>query len=306
MIIVGSGLCGTLIANKLKQKGIIATILEKSKNHGRLATRYNDKSTVDIGAQFFTVRSASFEGVVQGWINANLVRIWCYGFPPKNDKYPRFCVQNGMRHLVDHLAQDVEVQFNTNVKSIIETSDEFVLCTNSAEYRTDTLIITVPIPQAIPLVKDMLPPEDLKILGSIKYYPCITLIFESDSKCTVFQHKGKVVDFIASNKAKGISELNVFTLHCAPQFSLDNFDMEVSEVCKLAQSELNDFSDIVISNPQIKRWKYAQPVEPFIERLSYTIVKGKKKIIFAGDQFGNSKIEGACLSALDVVSTVIN
>ena len=308
MIIVGSGLCGTLIANKLKIAGRRCTVLEKSKNHGRMATRYIDeKTTVDIGAQFFTIRQPKFKTLVNEWIDDGIVQEWCTGFPPKNDKYPRYIVRQGMRHLVSVLAKECDVQFDQCVESITETELDFIVKTKTNEYRSNTIILTTPIPQAIPFVQDILPSQDLKLLQNIKYYPCLTLLFESKEQisfCGAYQFKGNVVDFLCNNKVKGISKSNIITLHCAPNFSEDHYNLPLEEIVKFVQQELDTFTTIKIQDATLKRWKYAQPKVPF-DALSLQVNKStNKKIIFAGDQFGKSKIEGTCLSALHVVESL--
>lgn len=59
--IVGSGLSGLTTAIRLREKGLDVTLFEKSRGPGgRLAARRLGEGAVDIGAQYFTIRSSSF------------------------------------------------------------------------------------------------------------------------------------------------------------------------------------------------------------------------------------------------------
>eukprot|EP00835_Amoeboradix_gromovi_P002328 NODE_130_length_18488_cov_0.389961.p5 type:complete len:313 gc:universal NODE_130_length_18488_cov_0.389961:4151-3213(-) len=304
MIIVGSGLAGTLIASNLNRKGIVTTTLEKSKNHGRLATRYC-RYTADIGAQFFTVRTSLFQSVVDEWIQKDLARLWTHGFPPKYDKHPRYYARNGMRNLVSYLAKGLNIKFETQVNEIIELQDEFILKTNNSEYRSNVLILALPVPQAIRLLEQVsIPKNDIDLLKQVEYYPCITLLFESDehiSDCGAYQYKGEVIDYICNNKTKGISSSNIVTLHCTSLFSELHFSSPKKLILEMVQKELSQFTKITIEGAKFKMWKYAQPKNPF-DFKSYSLPLGNSKhIIFGGDQFANSKIEGTFLSAMEIV-----
>ena len=190
-IIVGSGLTGTLISNQLKHVNIKATVLEQTHSHGRL-----DTQDADVGAQFFTARSDDFKELVEQWKDQNLIKVWCKGFPPKNDEYPRYCAVDGMGNLVDHLSKDANIQYETQVESIIEKKDKFILKTNKGEMEADHLVLTAPLPQSLKLAKGIIPESDYNALSRIDYWPCLSLTVELDNPLEVgevgaYQHKGK-------------------------------------------------------------------------------------------------------------------
>ena len=304
-IIVGSGITGTIIANQLKHVNIDATVLEQSKNsHGRLET----KDTADTGAQFFTVRSDEFNQLVQQWKDQNLVKVWSQGFPPKNDEHPRYCAVDGMGNLVDHLSKENKIQFDTTVTKITEETDEFILHTNKGILESDHVILTAPLPESLKLVKDIIPKNEYNALNKVDYWPCISLTIKMNTPFKIgesgaYQHKGKIVDFIANNHNKGITENEIITIHCSPEFSESYYnksDEDIKDQIQMALDQIEGIKGLKLKGNELEllKWPYSQPKEPFKERF-YHYKNGKKHLIIAGDGFLGSKIEGACLSALD-------
>ncbi len=296
LIIVGAGITGSLISNTLKKHNIKHSIFEKSLSHGRMSTKDLNGAKIDIGAQFFTVRSPVFQSVVDEWISKGLVKKWTNGFPPKNDNYPRYCGINGMMSIVSHYSGEELIR--TKVSQIKYENDCLVVDNKSSKL----VVMTQPIPQALELCKDVLDTKDVEYLSTLSYYPCITLYFNSSvhiSESGAYQHKGEVIDFICSNFKKGISTEHVITLHCSPKFSEAHFNYTTNDILAIVAKDLYSiYPTMDINSAVVHKWKYAQPKYPSTEPFYSARIGKDCEILFAGDQFCNSKIEGACLSAL--------
>ena len=64
-VIIGGGIAGLSAAGELVASGRRVVVLEKSRGvGGRMATRRVGDTVCDHGAQFFTVRGESFDGMV--------------------------------------------------------------------------------------------------------------------------------------------------------------------------------------------------------------------------------------------------
>ncbi len=75
VLIVGAGLAGLMAANALQNQGRQVTVVDKGRSvGGRLATRRMGPGRADYGAQFFTVRTETFQSWVDRWVPASLVR----------------------------------------------------------------------------------------------------------------------------------------------------------------------------------------------------------------------------------------
>ena len=74
--IIGAGLSGLLLANRLQDKAKV-TVFEKSRGvSGRLATRRIGAYEFDHGAQFMTARSKKFKKFLQTLINEGEITEW--------------------------------------------------------------------------------------------------------------------------------------------------------------------------------------------------------------------------------------
>eukprot|EP00834_Sanchytrium_tribonematis_P001147 NODE_25_length_41203_cov_0.917113.p12 type:complete len:331 gc:universal NODE_25_length_41203_cov_0.917113:18150-17158(-) len=300
-VIIGSGITGSIIANKLKESEIESIVLEQTEHgHGRTET-----NEADTGAQFFTVRTDEFGKLVQEWKSQNLVKVWSEGFPPKNDNYPRYCAVDGMGNLVDDLCENLKIKYKTQVNTIEESENEFILHTNKGIMKADHVVLTAPLPKSLKLVEDIIPKADFEKLAEVKYWPCVTLIMELDDKFKIgengaYQHKGSVIDFVANNHTKGITDKEIITIHCGKEFSEAYFKKSDRDIIDKVNSEwksIEALSDLSLSKAKVLRWDYSQPKNTF-KKSTYHYSNGPKTLILAGDGFGDSKIEGACLSAL--------
>ena len=64
VVIVGAGLAGLACAKQLTQRGLSVLILDKARGPGGLGcSKRTEDHSVDLGAQFFTVRTPEFEPV---------------------------------------------------------------------------------------------------------------------------------------------------------------------------------------------------------------------------------------------------
>ncbi len=75
--IIGAGISGLSCAKVLEQAGYHVEVFDKGRNlSGRMATRRNDLSEFDHGAQYFTAKSPAFIKEVDRWIGADVAKIW--------------------------------------------------------------------------------------------------------------------------------------------------------------------------------------------------------------------------------------
>ena len=88
VLIIGAGIAGLLCATELNKTGRSVRILEKGRGPGgRMATRRMGKARLDHGAQFFTVRSHSFQRYVDEWLEAGVIREWFRHAPHDTNAY---------------------------------------------------------------------------------------------------------------------------------------------------------------------------------------------------------------------------
>ena len=74
--VVGAGLSGLVVAEKLQSVGTVE-VFDKSRGAGgRMSTRYAGDYEFDHGAQYFTARSDAFRAFLQPLIDDGTVREW--------------------------------------------------------------------------------------------------------------------------------------------------------------------------------------------------------------------------------------
>ena len=308
VVVVGAGIAGLMAAQSLTKNGSDVVVVDKGRSPGgRLATRRIDDATLDHGAQFFTVRDSLFETHVSEWIASGVVTEWCRGFDStsqNNDGYPRYRGVRGMTDIAKHLAQELDIRYNTLAFSIVRgtTSKWQVNIDDGSALVADAIIVTCPLPQtyALLVTADIELPESMR---RTEYDRTICLLAVLNQSSTVLnpgglQNPDETFSFIADNKIKGISSAGALTLHANPQFSLDHWDDQLDDVHQLLLKQAEPWiGDATVVTSQIKKWRLATPLTIWPERYW-----ASEMVVLAGDAFGGPKIEGAALSGLAAAS----
>ncbi len=303
--VVGAGLSGLVAAKRLADSGRSVVVIDKGRSvGGRLATRRIHDATLDHGAQFFTVRSAEFAAFVDGAAEAEVVYEWCRGFSGSPDGHPRYATRGGMTRLAKWLARDLSVMVETPIHSITEVEDGWLLHHPGGQVRAGAIVLTAPMPQALALLDAGGVAIDVSVrarMEAIRYHPTIAVLAVLDRPSAVPEPGGiQLTDgpfgFVADNAVKGISSGVGITLHLSHELSTkrwdDDTDTVLAEMLDAARPWLGEAR---VVEAQLKRWRYAQPIDPLPQSVEVTEVGGTP-LLFAGDAFGGSKVEGAFLS----------
>jgi renalase len=109
------------------------------------------------------------------------------------------------------------------------------------------------------------------------------------------QLRGEPLAFIADNHRKGISP-NVFTvtLHAGPEFTREHWDAPHAEVAQKLLHAASEWLRAPVKQWQVHRWRYSLPVQTHPEACLFT--DQPAPLVFAGDAFGQPRVEGAFLS----------
>ena len=74
--VIGAGISGLALANKLK-KHFEVVVFEKSRGYGgRVATRRAGEFIFDHGAQFFKVKTDEFKNYINPMIDQDIIDVW--------------------------------------------------------------------------------------------------------------------------------------------------------------------------------------------------------------------------------------
>jgi renalase len=107
------------------------------------------------------------------------------------------------------------------------------------------------------------------------------------------------LSWMADNQRKGISpQARIITIHASGSVSQRLWDLPQDEalhfIRQAFEGYLADGASIV--EAKLKCWQYSQPTVLHPER--YLMAEGLPPLVFAGDAFGEARVEGAFLSGL--------
>jgi renalase len=315
VLVVGAGIAGLMAAQTLLDQRVSVTVLERQDHPGgRLATREVGPGRADHGAQFFTARSPEFRAWVDRWLAADLAYAWSTGWsngslgsiPP--DGHPRYAVRGGMRALADHLAKALPVRYKAALTVItIQDNNWLAVDDKGRLYTASALVLALPVPLALQLLRAgeiPLTPGDQAALGAIRYEPCLAGLFWINGSVRLpepgaIQRPNAPITWISDNRRKGISpEATVLTIHAGPSYSRELWKLPDWQVLVALQSPLRLYMDYEADMVQLhlERWVHATPATPHPDR--YLVAADLPPLVFAGDAFGVTTIEGAALSGL--------
>jgi predicted NAD/FAD-dependent oxidoreductase len=309
IVIVGAGLSGIMAARTLTEAGKKVVLLDKGRSPGgRMATRRLAGGRADHGAQFFTVRDARFQTLVEGWLAAGFVFEWSRGWSDGSltsarDGHPRYAVRAGMNDLVQRLAAGLDVRTHVRVDKVRKMPGGWQIEDESGGIiRAEQVILTPPVPQSLELLRrsDVILPDAIAAeLASIDYIRCITPVALPPPGA--IQRPHAPITWIADNHAKGISESTIITMQASADYSAAMWDEPDEIIVRDFKIHLMPFISerTTITEAQVKRWRYSAPLKLYPER--YVLVDLDGSILaLAGDAFGAPRVEGAVLSGLAV------
>ena len=158
--VIGAGVSGLVTARELKARGHTVKVFEKSRGRGgRIATRRSDWGDINIGAQYFTARSESFQREVNLWHENRVADVWSFtpyrvtedgGITPSPDNTRRSVGIPSMNRIAHFLASELDLALNTRIKQLVKGSSGWTLVSEENEqFRGyDWVVVTTPAEQA--------------------------------------------------------------------------------------------------------------------------------------------------------------
>ena len=234
--IVGAGVAGIALARRFAQSQQDFMVVEKARSPGgRLATRRDQNTKFDHGAQFYKLDGSAMSLVEHGFNGADL-KPWF-----QREQIQFMCCAQGMNALIKKPAEQFreKIILNMKVQTIIfESSRERpyqLIFEDGSQILARNVYLTCPLPQSLKILSD----SNINYqndLDQIDYAEALVgmLILKKESfneaevsKILEFKYQDRVsedVFSIANQASKGLSDELAFTVVMAPDFSHHNFD----------------------------------------------------------------------------------
>ena len=184
-------------------------------------------------------------------------------------------------------------------------------------WESDSVILSPPVPQSLALCDNgwlPVPDHALSALREIAYAPCLALLVTLDGPSAVPPPGGiqlgpgddPVFTFVGDNLAKGISDVSALTLHANDAVSAAHFDDDEDDLRALLLAAARPYvGDAGLVEVEVVRWRYARPSVQHPAACLATEPIAGTTLVFAGDAFGDAKVEGAALSGLAAAEAVL-
>ncbi len=329
VVVIGAGMAGLTCAKQLHHQGIDVTVVEKSGGvGGRLATRRLQGTWADHGVQYLSVNGEAFERFVHKLKNQGIVTEWTRAIhqltpaglqaPDPEMIYPRYSCPQGMTAIAKYLATDLNVLLKTRIVAVEVQGQQWLLTTeNQEQIWADSVVATLPAPQFLALFQDLLAPEFLKAVKSVKFNPNITIMagYANNPEALPTWQAVRWVDdsllsWISFDSTKHPDQVAqpVFVFQSTAQFARQTLEeTDLQKVGKPMLQRAGEFLGEWLSNPewwQVHRWRYALVEEVLgVDCLTTNV---PLPLICAGDWCAGKNIEGAYTSGLAAAEAIVD
>lgn len=273
--IIGAGIAGLTAALRAREQGLNVTVYEKSRGPGgRLASkRTREGDSVDMGAQFFTVRNPRFRSLLDHYANGQTFGLWDAALLHENAEGAvggfhqalRYVGTPRMTAITRALARDLPLKSETRITALTPAPEGWWLETESDQQGPfQRVIISVPPEQA----RALLPDSVIASLGLENYsmLPCWALALRFDGAPDPgfdgMQLAHECLGWVARNTSKperGAAEW--WVLHANSTWSHTHRDADAGEVAATMTTAFRQRFDIrqAATDHLVHRWLYARP-----------------------------------------------
>jgi len=334
--IVGAGMSGLTCARALHDAGFRVQVFDKSRGAGgRMATRRTDHGAFDHGAQYFTARDPRFRARVDQWISQGLAAPWtpalvaidmAGGHPVRaavGDGTVRYVGLPAMNHIGRALAEGLDVRTDCTVTRACRTPGtpgtasraQWILSGADGKGAAvtldgpfDWLVAATPSPQAAMLLGDA---TGLQAQArSLPMVPCWAVLASFAAPVAAgFDAafvNGSALTWIARNNAKPGRDpgAECWVLHAARDWSEAALEDPADAVCARMLAEFGRVTGCSTApvSARAHRWRYAGPGT----RTDLACLFDAGSAAGAcGDWLAGSRVEGACLSGLELARRIV-
>ena len=275
-------MAGLTAARHLVQHGHTVTILDKGRGvGGRMATRRmtdtDPPARADHGLPYVTPQTPEFQALLDQLVDEDVMIRWLPSDSADTTTSPGYAGVDGMNAVAKHLSDGLIVHTSETVVRIGTRAAGWQVETESGNlYRVDNLLVTIPAPQALTLLKRSgltLSEADHTALQQIAYQPCIAILAslnqtsqipapgvvvpaDETAQPTGFDGRTMLID----NGQKGIPGPPTVTVLLNAEDSQTHFDDDLNAVGQRVLTGLSRWIPAEsVESVQVHRWRFSQP-----------------------------------------------
>ena len=269
--VVGAGLAGAFAGRLLADQGVEVVLFDKGRGAGgRLSARRREGRRFLHGASRLHVTDPRLERFVEGWVQEGLLR-----------RVDGALVGDPPNRVLKHLLDGLDVRFGHRVTGVAR--GEAGWSVGDAE-RFDTLLVTVPAPQALELLGGQ---PLVEPLAAVRYAPrWVAMLCRPERP----EADGVVVREVVG--ADG-----AWALHATQAWSTEHLEDDAEAVAEALVAAVGCSGTPATAH----RWRYATVTEPLSDEALWD---GERRLGLGGDAFGGGA-DGALCSAMSLVGRVM-
>ncbi len=318
--VVGAGLCGATAAAALEQSGHQATVFDKGRAvGGRMSSKRTAAGYLDMGAQYFTARSAAFQAQVQSWLQAGCAEVWhCTTasltyhdgqstLERSADRQLRYVGTPSMHAPVKAVLAGMPVITDCRIQRLERVQQSWSVVSESAERYTgfDAVLLAIPPVQAQQLLMQSGLGE-LFVAPASLLEPCWAVALRAGASGqgdAIFCQHPKLR--FVSHQANKAGRSDCYIVHFNAVFSREHVEQPEAFWFKQAVDILQiEFGiDTQIEPLAAHRWLYASQNAEL--QATGIIALPDQQIWLGGDWSNGGRVENAYLAGLDLATSVM-
>jgi len=309
-LIIGAGMAGLTAARHLVQHGHTVTLLDKGRGvGGRMATRRmtdtDPPARADHGLPYVTPQTPEFQALLDQLVDEGVMTRWLRSDAANNTTAAGYAGVDGMNAVAKHLADGLTIHTGEAVVRMGTRVAGWQVETESGNlYRVDNLLITMPAPQALSLLKRSgltLSDTDQNVLQQVSYQPCIAVL-ASLNQTTQIPAPGVLIPtdgtaqptgfdgwtMLIDNGQKGIPGPPTATILLNAEDSQTYFDDDLTAVGQRVLTGLSHWIPAgSVELVQVHRWRFSLPATQVNNW--YLKADTPFPLLFGGDGFSGTQ-----------------
>ncbi len=320
VVVVGAGVAGAVAARSLADHGLEVIVVDKGRGPGgRTSTRRQGELTFDHGAQYFTARDPRLQRAVESWVEAGVVAPWTGrvvrlgpdGASEEAEPEERWVGVPGMNAIARHLLEGLDLRTGATVKALVRDRGRWrvELEAGAPISGADAVLLTVPPPQAVPLLgpaSPLVPAARARVLA-----PCWAVMLALDTPSELpfdgaFVRSGPLA-WVArdSSKPGRRASPETWVLHASVDWTRAELERPPEAVVEALLAAFVELGARLPAPPRLAvahRWRYARPEGETGDAPAFD---AERRIGLAGDAWGGPRVEAAWCSGLALAGRLL-